>query len=382
MGIRRVVSLAAEGVLVVLVLAFVLGAVLGQPVLLSYVETGSMAPTLQPGDGFVAVPAAVAGPVEVGDVVVFEAEDVRDGGLTTHRVVDETERGYVTRGDANPFTDQGAGASPVQPAQIVAVAWQPGGDVLAVPGVGTVVTATQSTLAFAQRRLAGLFGTRAFLGVQGLAYLLAGLSVGLYAVDVWRARGSRDRSRSRSRDAGTSPRVYALVFAGALVLAATAAMVVPAGTQELGVVSAEFDGPGPGVIEQGTSESTTWTLGNGGFVPVVSVLEPETEGVDVDPRRVTIAGGSTVNATITVSAPPDPGHYRFFLTERRYLSVLPPSVLEALYRIHPWVPIVAVDAFLGLPVYLLTVRVLGRGRIRSRSRDGPSRVRRLLPGGG
>ncbi|MFC7138101.1 S26 family signal peptidase [Halobaculum litoreum] len=64
------------------------GQALGQPVLVSYVETGSMAPTLAPGDGFVAVPAAVAGQVEAGDVVTFRAESVGGGGLTTHRVVD------------------------------------------------------------------------------------------------------------------------------------------------------------------------------------------------------------------------------------------------------------------------------------------------------
>jgi len=36
----------------------VLGAMLGQPVLRSYVETGSIAPTLEHGHGFVAVPGA------------------------------------------------------------------------------------------------------------------------------------------------------------------------------------------------------------------------------------------------------------------------------------------------------------------------------------
>jgi signal peptidase len=61
MDIRRSLSTAVEAALVILVFSLVLGVVLGQPVLLSYVETGSMEPTLNPGDRFVAVTTADAG---------------------------------------------------------------------------------------------------------------------------------------------------------------------------------------------------------------------------------------------------------------------------------------------------------------------------------
>jgi hypothetical protein len=41
---------------------------------LTYVETGSMEPTLEPGDGFVAIPAELAGPIDEGDVINNLAE--------------------------------------------------------------------------------------------------------------------------------------------------------------------------------------------------------------------------------------------------------------------------------------------------------------------
>jgi signal peptidase len=44
--------------LVIVPASLTLRAMLGQPVLLSYVEAGSMAPALKPGDGFVAMPGA------------------------------------------------------------------------------------------------------------------------------------------------------------------------------------------------------------------------------------------------------------------------------------------------------------------------------------
>ena len=379
MSLRRSLTLAVELLAVVVVLSLVLGQALGTPVGLSYVETGSMEPTLEPGDGFVAIPTELAGPVEEGDVVVFRAEEIQGGGLTTHRVVGETERGYVTKGDANPFTDQDGGEPPVKEPQVVAVALQVGGSVVAIPGLGTVVGGVQTVLSTVQRHLAALLGTRSLLGAQGLAYLFFGVTLAWYVVGAWRDRGStgRDRSRTRERDAGVDPRLFAAGFALLLVAGATAAMVAPAGSQQFGVVSAEFDSEDPTVIPTGESSTLTYRVPNGGVLPVVAYLEPGSEGVAVEPRRVRVAGGETVDASVSLRAPPETGYYRRYVVEHRYLAVLPPSTIDALYGVHPWAPIVAIDALLGLPFYLAGARLLGRGRVRRRDRDGPSTLDRI-----
>src|SRR6056297_1685104 len=150
---------AAATALLVAVAALVVGQLLGQPILLGYVATDSMEPTMDAGDGFVAVPSPLAGDVSEGDVVVFEAEQLHGGGLTTHRVVGETDRGYVTRGDANPFTDQDGGEPPVKRAQIVAHALQVNGEVVVIPNLGTGVTALQGAMEDTQRRLAAATGS-------------------------------------------------------------------------------------------------------------------------------------------------------------------------------------------------------------------------------
>lgn len=169
MNTRALLTRTLAIVLVVAVSFLVAGAILGQPVLLSYVETGSMEPTLSSGDGFIAIPNAVAGSVEEGDVITFRAQTLHGGGLTTHRVVGKTERGYITRGDANPFTDQDGGEPPVKDAQIVAQALQVGGTVVVIPYLGGVITGIQDVLSTVQQRLALFFGTKALLGVRGLA---------------------------------------------------------------------------------------------------------------------------------------------------------------------------------------------------------------------
>lgn len=362
---------------ILFLVAMVAGQVLGQPVLLGYVETGSMKPTLEPGDGFVAVPAAVAGPVEPGDVVTYRATEIQGGGLTTHRIVAETDRGFVTRGDNSPFTDQDGDEPPVKRTQIVAVVWQPAGTVVAIPGVGTIVSGTQTVLTSVQQRLAATLGTRSLLGTQGIAYLILGLSLLAYAADVMLRPETKERNRQTARHSGRDARLLMAAFAAAIVLAATMTMVVPSGPQEFGVVSADFDSQGIRVIEAGTNESVPYLLRNGGAVPMVTYFEPTSERIDVQPRAVVIPGRSTVNATLTLSAPPETGYYRQYVVEHRYLHVLPQSTIRSLYEIHPWLPILAIDAVLGLPFYLLGVSLMGTGRIRSRSRDGPSRLDRL-----
>jgi signal peptidase len=324
----------------------------------------------------VAIPMELAGPIEESDVVVFEAEEIQGGGLTTHRVVGETEQGFITRGDANPFTDQDSDEPPVRRAQVVAVVWQPGGSILAIPSLGTAVEGLQNALGTVQTRVAGLLGTRALLGVQGFAYLLFGLTVVLYLLDVYLA-DDKKRDRDRQRNTGRSTRLLLAAMALGLALAATAAMVAPAGSQEYTVVSSEFESERPFVIQQGTSGSVTYPVGNGGYVPVVVFLEPGSDAVGVSPGDLRVGPQSVENATLTLSAPPDTGAYRRYLSEHRYLAILPGSVIRTLYGLHPWAPIVAIDALIAVPFYLLGRRLIGSGRIRSRSRDAPSWLGRL-----
>ena len=382
MSLKRTLSVTLQVAAVLVVASLIVGQYLGQPVLLSYVETGSMQPVLNPGDGFIAIPAPLAGGIGVGDVVTFDAQEIEGGGLTTHRVVEETERGYVTRGDNNPFTDQDGGEPVVQDADVVAKALTVGGSVVVIPHLGTVAMGFQSALDSAQTWLAVTFGVRSLQGTQGLAYILFGLSTVAYAIDWYLDSGRREtRTRDRSRDDGTS--VFAIVGVLALVLmaTATAAMVVPAGTQEYGVVSAEFESENPTVIESGTSQELEYVVPNAGLVPVYAYVTPQSPGVDVDPQRVAVGGRGEASTTVTLTAPDETGYYRLFVAEHRYLAVLPASVIDELYGVHPWAPLVAINGLLGGGIVGLGALLL-RGepaRIRSReSRAKPPLYRRVL----
>ncbi|MCQ4333676.1 signal peptidase I [Natronomonas sp. F2-12] len=360
-------------------LVTIVGGLLGVPMGISFVETGSMEPQLQPGDGFVAVPPVVAGPVEPGDVVVFDAVNLNDGGLVTHRVVEETESGYITKGDANPVTDQDGSEPPVQEGQIRAKALQIGDSIVVIPGIGVVVMGIGAAVGSLQQTLAGILGTRALLGTQGLAYILLGFGTVTYLLaSVAENSGRRDRSRKRSRRIEMlSPITVIAVMGVALVLLLTASMLVPAGPQQFQFVSSQSDAAGPSVIQQGTTENVTYRVPSNGPLPVVTVIEPTSPGISVTPQERYVAGGTTENVTISIEAPPETGAYTRTIHEYRYLAVLPTGTILTLHAVHPVAPLVAINLVIGTLFVLIAVLLVGFDpiRISQDRRSIPMRVK-------
>ena len=354
---RKVLTSAATVLVVGLVVAMVVGQLVGQPVLLGYVTTDSMDPTIEPGDGFVAVPAFLMGQPEPGDVVVFQARELHDGGLTTHRIVEETENGYVTKGDGNPFTDQDADEPPVTDGQIVAYALQVDGEVVVVPGLGTAVTGVQSAIA-APFEGVGTDRVGSGLVFAGIAlFVLAGLA------------GGNHRETSRRRDREHVVAVWVVVaFAVAVVTAfATAAMVLPAGVHEFGLVSTDQPTGEAQVVAPGETAEIQYDLHNGGVVPVLVVHEPASTGVVVEPEQTVVGGGGREPVTVTMQAPSQTGRYLRAVEESRYLLVLPTAVVVALHSVHPLLALAAVDLVVAALVLAMAVAVFGTGQLRIRS---------------
>lgn len=243
------------------------------------------------------------GPVESGDVVTYRAETVDNGGLTTHRVVERTHRGYVTRGDTNPFTDQSAGEPPVKNAQVVAVAWRPGGSVLVLPTFGAVVGGIRDIVGGPPlpRTVASLVGTSALLGPGGVWWLVAGFSAVLYLAGLSATETvSRDSERRTDRESGRDARVLLAGFALLLVAGATVAMVAPAGTTEYEIVSAEFESEQPTVVRAGNATTLTQPVCNTGIAPVRVSVTIKSDGVTLHPKRFALGPGERLRVPVTL----------------------------------------------------------------------------------
>ncbi len=353
-------------------LAVVSGSLLGQPILLGFVESGSMAPALETGDGFIAIPSALAGDVSTGDVVVFDAKNIEESGLVTHRVVEETDAGYITKGDANPFRDQGSGEPAVQESQIRAVAFQTDAGVVRVPGVETAVTALQFGLVGIQRLLESGLGDSVPSVSQRVTGAISVGSLVAYVIATLRDRGTtRERSfpNGGARSEGVSVQLILVAASLILVAAATATMVLPAGPTEFGLISADYDSENPTIIPSGESSELTYQVENTGILPVYTYLDSSSDAVTPQTRQTRVSGQTIKNVTLTLTAPPKTGYYEEQLTERRYLAVLPASVIDTLRQYDPWAPVVVIDMLVFMLGYASGSLLLGRNRGRIRFRD-------------
>ncbi len=351
------------GVVVVAALA-VLGAVLGMPMGILYVETESMSPTIMPGEGFVLIPDAVAGPPQPGDVVLFEAQELRGGGPTTHRIVEETERGYITQGDNNNAPDQVTREPPVTRAQIAGQALEIRGHVVTIPYTGAVATTTSGLVEDARQHVNVLLWRltdTSGLSATQFSYLLAGILLVLYGIESVREKNTARPDRRHVRTDGgeddlpVSTHTILVALTLVLVIAMTAAMVVPGGTQQYGVVASETESPV--LVPPGEETTVTHGIENSPVLPMVVFIE-ESNNVQLDRHEVVLDRGGTANVSTVLSVPDSIGHHRFYLVEHRYIAVLPDSLLRTLYAQHPWLPLFAINALVAVPYYVIGRRFL------------------------
>ena len=369
MKLRSSVSTALTILFVAAVIAMLVGQQLGQPILLGFVVTGSMSPTLEPGDGFVAIPPAFAGEVEEGDVVTFDARELQGGGLTTHRIVGETDEGYVTQGDANPFTDQDGPEPPVQESQIAAVAWQFDDEIVTIPYLGTVAMALQGAVG----TLIGLLGVvpggdSISDGNAGSLMIGGGVLLLLYsfASDLFGGDKRSGTDRSRSRGGAMRASVILGVILLLILVPATASMVVPSGTNDVTIVSSQSPSENPTVIERGGTQTLEYNVSNNGYIPLVVLIEPASTGVEVERTTHVLYRGQSADTTATLFAPEETGVYYRAVSERQYIGILPASMIVALHGIHPWVAIAVIDGVIALLVAGLFAVAIGFRPLRFR----------------
>ncbi|MUV87370.1 signal peptidase I [Natronomonas sp. CBA1123] len=130
---RRIAAVLGFVLLVALVVPFVVFAV-PQTIGADHgfvVLSGSMEPAISPGD----VVIVASGPVTVGDVITYRTGNEVP---TTHRIVEEVDGAYRTKGDANENADAGL----VAPEQVL------GSVIVIIPLIGYVILWANTTLGF------------------------------------------------------------------------------------------------------------------------------------------------------------------------------------------------------------------------------------------
>jgi signal peptidase I, archaeal type len=354
-------------VVLVVIAVFVLGSIVaGYPAPVSYVETDSMQPQLDPNDGFVGVPRPLAGDISQGDVVTYRAKQIGGGGLTTHRIIDRTDEGYITKGDNNGFNDTAAGEPPVKRAQIELVAVQNQGELIVIENIGEVTLAIQSFLGAVIAAIGlesiGATNPGVLVTVVGLVLVVGGEAYDAVTADNKRSisRSLADRDRIDSR----------LVLIGLLVVVSLpllSVMMLPSGTTDMSILGTESPATDdPSQAAPGNFSKSNLSFENPQPVPMVLIVEPASDGLDIYNQTRFVGAGETASATVRVHAPAETGWAVRVRSEQYYLPLLPPSVIHGLHSIHPILALTAVLSVIWIPTGIIYWFTVGFGYIKLR----------------
>lgn len=324
----------------------------GFPSPVSYVETDSMEPQLEPGDGFIGIPKPLAGDITSGDVITFRAQSVGGGGLTTHRVVAETEEGYITKGDNNPFTDQeaDAGEPPVTEAQIELVVLQLSDTIIKIPNIGAVVEITTGILSTA----IGILGLSNITATNpGIIVATVGLVLIILAVlyDIATDNKIRSTTRSVRRNNAIDSRIILLLILIIASLPILSISLLPSGTDQMQILSTERPQPDdPSRIQAGSYADSTMDLQNGQPIPMVIIVESNSDSLIIEDSVLAAKQGEMVSTEFRIWAPETTGSYVRARSVAYYPHVLPASVISFLHQIHPVVALFVTTGVILSPI--------------------------------
>lgn len=304
------------GIVALLFIALLAAAPAGSPARLSYVYSDSMEPTLEVNDGYLLIPSDG---VETGEVVTFYSSE--HGEYVTHRVVGESRRGLITKGDNNAATDQASGHPHVPREEVVGELLTVGGEPVVVPGFGNAVTVVRG------HRLV-------LLGALGLLLVVGGIRPG-------RANAARERSVPRIRD------VFLPLFLVAL-LSTTGLVFLGGHAEQVRVVTVEGGSSSPNVVDIGEPYTTTVRVNRSASAFTDTVVGAR--GGNLSDRR---HNGTAITAKLRVPPRQETGPQTASVLVHRYPAVLPRGALGWLHDVHPLVPAGATTAIVSLPLYLV-----------------------------
>ncbi|WP_167768574.1 signal peptidase I [Haloarcula amylovorans] len=295
----------------------------GSPVQISYVYSDSMEPTIHTNDGFF---VTSSNSIEAGDIVTFWAPQ-RDS-YVTHRVVGQSDSGYITKGDNNPTSDQSTGYSHVKQNEIVGEVVTYHGAPILIPKYGSTVSALRG---YSPVILLGL-GLLLLIRMGGTA-----------------TQGARPtRSVLRIQD-------VMLPLLVVSVVSLVGFMLVGASVHQFTFVAVATTSDTPNIITVGESKTTTMMINRSTTPFTRSVVTAENMQITEQSRNE-----SSITVTTRIPPPESTGRYVSRLSTRHYPAVLPLSLLQQLDRIHPVIPASISTLLVMTPVYLLSLLIFDR----------------------
>ena len=320
-----------------LIMAALGGAITRKPLLLTVIRSGSMNPVLQRGDIVLFKRNSEGGQIKVGDIVVFRSEtgSLSDKGWIMHRVTSgDPVTGYITKGDANRYSDQDDdGAPPIKPRWIAGKAVCIGKIPVKIPVFGYLPLWLE--------------------GLQKNPFLLPGFAVILSVVA---AASELQGKKKKGNHALEQQLIY---FIGGLTLAFILGVTMLAISQHSsfkyevsGGKEEVILGSPVGVLKLGeTATKPVTKISNKGFLPITAVITTDDPQVVFNKDMIVPSPGQLEEVIMTVTARKI-GQYQTTVWVGVFLPLLPQKLIYYLAQKSFWLALVVTSSVPALPLIL------------------------------
>jgi len=326
-------------VMLLFMLTSIAGYLLDRPILISYVTSESMSPTLEKGDLFVINPFAKG---KVGDIIVFKLRD----RWTVHRIYAETDEGYITKGDNNIATDQQDSGKPIKKEYVVGVVITIFDKPLKIPMIGNYI--------------------------QELSKHASNVFVAIAVIFLGIILMTRDSNNKRKKKVILIryKTLYSIVSAVLIAMFVTS-VVASWGTVSFNYVSTKAGNQHEGWYLPNSEFVRKITIKNRAFYPTTFVLSSKSDRITIDSSSFTLQGGEERYVNVHVKVPSDTRVYYELIDVYAYPSLLPPDVIKSMWEVSKYLPLTVLTSEIAAilaGVYLLTRSDEDFVRIRIRRR--------------
>ncbi|NLV88803.1 MAG: signal peptidase I [Tissierellia bacterium] len=314
-----------------------------------YVYSGSMEPTIKTNDGFILIKAKE---YAINDIITFTPKVLKDK-YVTHRIIEVTDNGeFVTKGDYNQSTDQEGGEPLINKDQILGKVLTLNGKPIIIPYLG--IASEKFNEIIAGRSIFTL------IAVGIIIYLFG------YIIESFfnKHKGSRKKSL-RLLDIAPyfDPVFFALCILMFINIVFIGLTIKTWGPEETSYVVVGWEGlPSP---KPGERFEETLSLENLTFIPFVTILEPERQTTEVNPKKLSLPTKENQEYTLSIVAPDKIGYYREKINKRTYPDVLPDDLLDNLYSKSESLPLLLIfgpGIILNIILYIWWLRRWQVGR--------------------
>lgn len=300
--------------------------ILNAPLLIAYIKSDSMSPTLQKNDlVFINV---FDRNFNEEDIIVFNSY----GKWICHRIVKISAEGFITKGDANIATDQFSGKPAVLESEVIGKIVSINGDPVNIQ-LGSSIGNAES-----------FFGQNKFL----VFFILAAGGFLLLS------RGEKRRRKNKYLRIKTSTifMVSSLLIIAVFSLANVMAFEkreISYGTTSAGGLREEWVLPGEKFSRQ-------IEFRNGGSYPYYYIVSSGSPNLRLESQDFILYPGESQILEAQISAPEDTNLHTERIYAAKYIPLLPAEVIRAL-SFFPYLPILVMD--LEIAILLMLVYSLG-----------------------